>query len=70
VRLFLDEIKGWTVDFGDVSEVFNPSSVAGPSNRCTIPDLADCDKPASPTVLAKAQVPSLSPQLYRVDLRV
>ena len=64
----LDEIKGWTVDFGDVKEVFNPLfKLLDHKPLYEIPDLTDCDTASiAHWVLAKAR--SALPQLYRVDL--
>ena len=64
----LDEVMGWTIDFGDVKEVFNPifNSLDHQALH-QIPDLADCDSASVASwILNKARA-SL-PQLYRVDL--
>jgi 6-pyruvoyltetrahydropterin/6-carboxytetrahydropterin synthase len=64
----LDTVMGWTVDFGDVKEVFNPIFNAldhQPLHQ--IADLADCDTASMAAwVLHKAR--ALLPQLDRVDL--
>ncbi len=64
----LDQVMGWTVDFGDVKEVFNPIFKAldhQPLHR--IEDLADCDTASvAHWILTKAR--HQLPQLDRVDL--
>jgi 6-pyruvoyltetrahydropterin/6-carboxytetrahydropterin synthase len=64
----LDQVMGWTVDFGDVKEIFNPifkSLDHRPLHE--IPDLADCDTASiAAWILKKARVQL--PQLDRVDL--
>ena len=64
----LDQVMGWTVDFGDVKEVFNPLfKLLDHKPLYEIPDLADCDTASIANwVLAKAR--TQLPQLYRVDL--
>lgn len=64
----LDQIKGWTVDFGDVKEVFNPIfQELDHQPLHEIPDLADCDTASIATwILNKAR--AQLPQLDRVDL--
>jgi 6-pyruvoyltetrahydropterin/6-carboxytetrahydropterin synthase len=64
----LDQVMGWTVDFGDVKDVFNPIfKMLDHHPLYEIQDLLDCDPASIATwVLSKAQA-SL-PQLYRVDL--
>jgi 6-pyruvoyltetrahydropterin/6-carboxytetrahydropterin synthase len=64
----LVEIMGWTVDFGDVKEVFTPPlfKMLDHKPRYEIPDLAECDTASIANwVLAKAR--TALPQLYRVD---
>lgn len=64
----LDTVMGWTVDFGDVKEIFTPIFKAldhQPLHK--IPDLADCDTASIGAWIlerARAQLP----QLDRVDL--
>ena len=64
----LDTVMGWTVDFGDVKEIFNPIFKAidhQPLHQ--IPDLADCDTASIASwILEKAR--GQLPQLDRVDL--
>ena len=64
----LDQVMGWTVDFGDVKDIFNPIFKAldhQPLHQ--IADLADCDTASiAHWILAKARVQL--PQLDRVDL--
>ncbi len=64
----LDTIMGWTMDFGDVKEIFNPIFKAidhQPLHQ--IPDLADCDTASiAHWILDKAR--GQLPQLDRVDL--
>lgn len=64
----LDEIMGWTVDFGDVKDVFNPIfKILDHKPLHEIPDLNDCDSASIATwILNKAREDL--PQLYRVDL--
>jgi len=64
----LDQVMGWTVDFGDVKNLFNPIFQAlDHSPLHEIADLADCDTASiAHWILAKAR-PQL-PQLDRVDL--
>ena len=64
----LDQVMGWTVDFGDVKEIFNPifkSLDHQPLHE--IADLADCDTASiAAWILKKAR--TQLPQLDRVDL--
>jgi 6-pyruvoyltetrahydropterin/6-carboxytetrahydropterin synthase len=64
----LDQVMGWTVDFGDVKELFNPifkSLDHRPLHE--IPDLADCDTASiAAWILKRARIQL--PQLDRVDL--
>lgn len=64
----LDQVKGWTVDFGDVKALFNPIFKSLDHQPLyEIPDLADCDTATiARWILAKARVQL--PQLDRVDL--
>lgn len=64
----LDQVKGWTVDFGDVKAVFNPIFKSLDHQPLyEIPDLADCDTATiARWILEKARVHL--PQLDRVDL--
>lgn len=64
----LDEVMGWTVDFGDVKEVFNPIfKMLDHHALHQIPGLDDCDCASIATwILDQAQ--ARLPQLYRVDL--
>lgn len=64
----LDEVLGWTVDFGDVKESFNPIFKALDHQPLhEIADLADCDTASiAAWVLNKAR--GQLPQLDRVDL--
>lgn len=64
----LDQVMGWTVDFGDVKEVFNPLFKALDHRPLyEIPDLVDGDTASlARWILEKAQ-PQL-PALDRVDL--
>lgn len=64
----LDEIMGWTVDFGDVKEIFNPIfKMLDHKPLHQIPDLTDCDSASIATWILKKAGKEL-PQLYRVDL--
>jgi 6-pyruvoyltetrahydropterin/6-carboxytetrahydropterin synthase len=64
----LDQVMGWTVDFGDVKALFTPIFKAldhQPPHE--IPDLADCDTASlAQWILGKAR--GQLPQLERVDL--
>lgn len=64
----LDALLGWTVDFGDVKEVFNPIFQALDHQPLhEIADLADCDTASiAGWILDKAR--AQLPQLDRVDL--
>lgn len=64
----LDQVMGWTVDFGDVKQLFHPLFQALDHRPLhEIPDLGDCDAASlARWILAKAR-PDL-PQLDRVDL--
>lgn len=64
----LDEVLGWTLDFGDVKEIFNPIFRALDHHPLhEIPDLADCDT-ASIAVWILEEARGRLPQLDRVDL--
>lgn len=64
----LDQVMGWTVDFGDVKEIFSPIFKALDHQPLhEIPDLADCDTASiAAWILAKAR--ARLPHLDRVDL--
>ena len=64
----LHQVMGWTVDFGDVKQVFNPIFKALDHQPLhEIEDLADCDTASiAHWILAKARLQL--PQLDRVDL--
>lgn len=64
----LDQVLGWTVDFGDVKEIFNPIFQALDHQPLhEIADLPDCDTASiAAWILGKAQ--AQLPQLDRVDL--
>lgn len=64
----LDEMMGWTVDFGDVKEIFNPIFEALDHQPLhEIADLQDCDTASiAHWILDKAR--TRLPQLDRVDL--
>ncbi len=64
----LDQVMGWTIDFGDVKEIFNPIFRALDHQPLhEIPDLADCDTASiAHWILEKAR--AQLPQLDRVDL--
>lgn len=64
----LDQVMGWTIDFGDVKEIFNPIFKALDHQPLhEIPDLKDCDTASiAQWILAKAR--AQLPQLDRVDL--
>jgi 6-pyruvoyltetrahydropterin/6-carboxytetrahydropterin synthase len=64
----LDQVMGWTVDFGDVKEIFNPIFEALDHQPLhEIADLADCDSASiAAWVLDRAR--DRLPQLDRVDL--
>lgn len=64
----LDQVMGWTVDFGDVKELFNPIfKMLDHQPLHQIPDLLDCDS-ASIARWILNQACNRLPQLYRVDL--
>lgn len=64
----LDQVMGWTIDFGDVKEVFNPIfKMLDHQPLHQIPDLADCDSASIATWILN-QARDRLPQLYRVDL--
>lgn len=64
----LDEVMGWTLDFGDVKEIFTPIFEALDHQPLhEIADLPDCDTASIATwILHKAR--AQLPQLDRVDL--
>jgi len=64
----LDQVMGWTVDFGDVKEIFNPFFKALDHQPLhEIPGLIDCDTASiAAWILQTAQ--AQLPQLDRVDL--
>ena len=64
----LDQVMGWTIDFGDVKEIFNPIFKALDHQPLhEIADLADCDTATiADWILGKAR--AQLPQLDRVDL--
>lgn len=64
----LDQVMGWTIDFGDVKEIFNPIFKALDHQPLhEIDDLADCDTASiADWILSRARVQL--PQLDRVDL--
>lgn len=64
----LDHVMGWTIDFGDVKEIFNPIFKAIDHQPLhEIPDLRDCDSASiAAWILQKAR--AQLPQLDRVDL--
>jgi 6-pyruvoyltetrahydropterin/6-carboxytetrahydropterin synthase len=64
----LDEVMGWTVDFGDVKELFNPIfAMLDHRPLHEISELSDCDSASiAKWILEKAQVHL--PQADRVDL--
>jgi 6-pyruvoyltetrahydropterin/6-carboxytetrahydropterin synthase len=64
----LDEVMGWTIDFGDVKTIFNPIFRALDHQPLhEIADLADCDTASiADWILGKAR--GQLPQLDRVDL--
>lgn len=64
----LDQVMGWTVDFGDVKEIFKPVfNALDHQPLYAIADLADCDT-ASVATWILAQARAQLPQLARVDL--
>lgn len=64
----LDQVMGWTVDFGDVKELFNPLFKAIDHRPLhEIPDLVDSDTASLARWILKKAHPQL-PQLNRVDL--
>lgn len=64
----LDQVMGWTVDFGDVKTLFNPIfKMLDHKPLHQIPDLADCDTATvAHWILHKARADL--PQVSRVDL--
>jgi 6-pyruvoyltetrahydropterin/6-carboxytetrahydropterin synthase len=64
----LDQVMGWTVDFGDVKEIFKPIfNALDHQPLYAMADLVDCDTASiAAWILAKAQ--AQLPQLDRVDL--
>lgn len=64
----LDQVMGWTVDFGDVKDLFNPIfKMLDHHPLHEIPDLADCDAATvAHWILHKARV--VLPEVDRVDL--
>ncbi|MFN4265735.1 MAG: 6-carboxytetrahydropterin synthase [Aquabacterium sp.] len=64
----LDEVMGWTVDFGDVKDLFNPIfKMLDHHPLHEIADLADCDAASvAHWIVHKARV--VLPQVDRVDL--
>ena len=64
----LDEVMGWTIDFGDVKEIFHPIFKAIDHQPLhAIADLRDCDS-ASVVAWILQLARSRLPQLDRVDL--
>ena len=64
----LDQVMGWTVDFGDVKEIFNPIFKALDHQPLhEIAELADCDTASIAEWILKTARAQL-PQLDRVDL--
>jgi len=64
----LDQVLGWTVDFGDVKELFNPMFKRLDHHPLhLVEDLADCDV-ASLAKWIRAQASPLLPELDRIDL--
>lgn len=64
----LDQVMGWTVDFGDVKEIFNPIfKMLDHQALHQIPGLLDCDC-ASIARWILNQASARLPSLYRVDL--
>jgi 6-pyruvoyltetrahydropterin/6-carboxytetrahydropterin synthase len=64
----LDAVMGWTVDYGDVKEVFKPTCQALDHHTLNdLPGLADAD-PASLARWVRARVAPELPALDRVDL--
>jgi len=64
----LDQVMGWTVDFGDVKELFNPIFKALDHQPLhEVPDLDDCDTASIAHWILRKARPQL-PQLDRVDL--
>ena len=64
----LDQVMGWTVDFGDVKQIFKPVfDDLDHRPLYEIVDLADCDTASiAAWILSRARVQL--PQLERVDL--
>ena len=64
----LDEIKGWTIDFGDVKEIFDPIFKALDHHPLyELPGLVDGDAASVAGWIFSRAKPKL-PSLYRVDL--
>ena len=64
----LDQLRGWTIDFGDVKEIFAPTfSLLDHQPLYNLPGVADND-PASLVRWIKAQIDPALPQLDRIDL--
>lgn len=64
----LDQVMGWTVDFGDVKEIFKPIfNALDHQPLYEIAELADCDT-ASVAAWILTQARAQLPQLNRVDL--
>jgi 6-pyruvoyltetrahydropterin/6-carboxytetrahydropterin synthase len=65
----LDQVMGWTVDYGDVKEVFQPTYRALDHHTLNdLPGLADAD-PGSLARWLRARVLPALPQLDRIDLQ-
>jgi 6-pyruvoyltetrahydropterin/6-carboxytetrahydropterin synthase len=64
----LDQVLGWTIDFGDVKEIFGPVFLKLDHQPLhELPGIEDSD-PASLARWIKAQVAPALPQLGRIDL--
>ena len=64
----LDDIKGWTIDFGDVKEIFDPIFKALDHHPLyELPGLVDGDAASVAGWIFSRAKPKL-PSLYRVDL--
>jgi len=68
LRAPLDEVLGWTIDFGDVKEIFSPTFKR--LDHCALYNLSgvednDC---ASLALWVKRQIERNLPQLHRIDL--
>jgi len=64
----LDEVKGWTIDFGDVKEIFDPIFKSLDHHPLyELPGLADGDAASVADWIFSHAKPQL-PSLYRVDL--